>query len=46
MTLQKNVKKTQNKTMLYIFRYFKEIQKSIFVIETMFGMVLFDWFML
>lgn len=32
--------------MLYIFRYFKEIQKSIFVIETMFGMVLFDWFML
>lgn len=32
--------------MLYIFRYFKEIQKSIFVIKTMFEMVLFDWFML
>ncbi len=31
--------------MLYIFRYFKEIQKSIFVIKTMFEMVLFDWFM-
>lgn len=30
--------------MLYIFRYFKEIQKSIFVIKTMFEM--FDWFML
>lgn len=32
--------------MLYIFRYFKEIQKGIFVIKTMFEMVLFDWFML
>lgn len=41
MTLQKKEKKT----MLYIFRYFKEIQKSIFVIKTMFEMVLFDWFM-
>lgn len=43
MTLQKNPEKTP---MLYIFRYFKEIQKSIFVIKTMFEMVLFDWFML
>lgn len=37
-------KKTEKKPMLYIFRYFKEIQKSIFVIKTMFEM--FDWFML
>lgn len=28
-------KKKKEKTMLYIFRYFKEIQKSIFVIKTM-----------
>lgn len=39
-------KKRRKKTMLYIFRYFKEIQKGIFVIKTMFEMVLFDWFML
>lgn len=37
-------KKRRKKMMLYIFRYFKEIQKSIFVIKTMFEM--FDWFML
>lgn len=30
--------------MLYIFRYFKEIQKSIFVIKTMFET--FNWSML
>lgn len=29
-------KKERKKTMLYIFRYFKEIQKGIFVIKTMF----------
>lgn len=40
-------KKDEKKNpMLYIFRYFKEIQKSIFVIKTMFETVLFDWFML
>lgn len=39
MTLQK--KKGEKKlTMLYIFRYFKEIQISIFVIETMFEIFL------
>lgn len=32
--------------MLYIFRYFKEKQKSIFVIKTMFAMVQFDWLLL
>lgn len=38
MTLQKR-KKGKKKPMLYIFRYFKEIQKGIFVIKTMFEMV-------
>ena len=50
---KKPCKKKQNKkkpdkktpTMLYIFRYFKEIQNGIFVIKTMFEMVLFDWFL-
>lgn len=41
----KNKTTKKKKTMLYIFRYFKEIQKGIFVIKTMFEMVLFDWFM-
>lgn len=39
-------KKEEKKTMLYIFRYFKEIQKGIFVIQTMFEMVPFDWYVL
>lgn len=43
--LKHDFAKKRKKTMLYIFRYFKEIQKSIFVIKTMFEMVLFDWFM-
>lgn len=34
-------KKEEKKTMLYIFRYFKEIQKGIFVIKTMFEMFFF-----
>lgn len=44
---KKKQKKTERerenneKTMLYIFRYFKEIQKGIFVIKTMFETVLF-----
>lgn len=33
-------KKKEKKTMLYIFRYFKEIQISIFVIKTMFEIFL------
>lgn len=34
-------RENNEKTMLYIFRYFKEIQKGIFVIKTMFETVLF-----
>lgn len=38
-------KKEQKKiTMLYIFRYFKEIRKGIFVIKPMFKIVLRDQF--
>lgn len=37
-------KKRKKRTMLYIFRYFKEMHKGIFVIKTM--LKRFDWFML
>lgn len=40
----KKEKEREKNPMLYIFRYFKEIQKGIFVIKTMFKC--FDWFML
>lgn len=45
-TLKHEFAKKKKKPMLYIFRYFKEIQKGIFVIKAMFEMVLSGLFVL